>query len=57
MSVIGEMRRDMGALAQAFNAPKQLIRDPHPAKSSASHRWGLNDRFQQIQTSRPRFTT
>jgi hypothetical protein len=28
MSVIGEMRRDMGALAQAFNAPKQLIRDP-----------------------------
>ncbi|WP_316219394.1 phage portal protein [Bradyrhizobium sp. SZCCHNR2026] len=28
MSVLGEMRRDMGMLAQAFNAPKQLIRDP-----------------------------
>lgn len=28
MSVLGEMRRDMSMLAQAFNAPKQLIRDP-----------------------------
>ncbi|MGJ4954617.1 portal protein [Bradyrhizobium sp. HKCCYLRH2015] len=28
MSVLGEMRRDMNMLAQAFNAPKQLIRDP-----------------------------
>ncbi|WP_315729029.1 phage portal protein [Bradyrhizobium sp. SZCCHNS2015] len=28
MSVLGEMRRDMTMLAQAFNAPKQLIRDP-----------------------------
>jgi hypothetical protein len=27
MSVLGEMRRDMNMLAQAFNAPKQLIRD------------------------------
>lgn len=28
MSIVGEMRRDMAALAQAFNTPKQLIRDP-----------------------------
>ncbi|MGJ4928141.1 phage portal protein [Bradyrhizobium sp. HKCCYLS2038] len=28
MSVLGEMRRDMNMLAQAFNAPKKLIRDP-----------------------------
>jgi hypothetical protein len=28
MSVLGEMRRDMTVLANAFNAPKQLIRDP-----------------------------
>jgi len=29
MSIVGEMRRDMMKLADAFNTPKQLIRDPH----------------------------
>ena len=28
MSVLGELRRDLGMMAQAFNAPKKLIRDP-----------------------------
>jgi hypothetical protein len=28
MGMMQEMRRDMGMLAQAFNAPKKLIRDP-----------------------------
>ncbi len=28
MSIVGEMRRDMKTLADAFNTPKRLIRDP-----------------------------
>jgi hypothetical protein len=28
MSIVAEMRRDMAGLAQAFNTPKKLIRDP-----------------------------
>jgi hypothetical protein len=54
MGMMQEMRRDMGMLAQAFNAPKKLIRDPQNGRDRRDRTDGgsINGRVQQVQPVR-----